>query len=587
MKKLSLLTAIMLFTVQTLFSQELDWAYSIKHSSVQNYATRIAGNGNYFVIAGAVTSGVNLDFINGNSAHEAANCFVAKYNSNAEIQWEIEQPGGGFNQYVFDVFIDNDGNVFTAGNFGGTVDFDPTATTANYTASGDDSFLQKLDANGNLVWVAHAKTDAIASRIARKSNGNFLIAGRSQVASTTTLTNGNTVNLDAGLFILEISASGDVIGAYSMGIPSSFSTLLTLAVDNNDNVIIATAVDGNVDLDLGAGTLTDASNSAYDVVLVKYNSSFQYQWHKLFGDVPQGQPGGWEAVTGIETDATGNIYATGYFTWTTDFDPDANPGTFVLTAGTGSQTPDGFIIKYNPQGEIQWVTDAGTHPDISGNTDVNFLDMILSGDQIIVSGTLNGGADFDGSPDTSFLLTFDNGLALCYATYTTSGEFENAWLIDGIVSANESHSGIAPTGNGFVAYGTFQKKCDMDPTDDTYLLYTDSTGSYYNADNDVFVAKYELDGNVGLAEKTIEDNTLHVFPNPSNTVFNVLLDKTGETYLLELSDITGKRLAAYTIGNTANRIAIPTANLESGVYFLSLRSLEGALLEVKKLISSR
>lgn len=91
----------------------------------------------------------------------------------------------------------------------------------------------------------------------------------------------------------------------------------------------------------------------------------------------------------------------------------------------------------------------------------------------------------------------------------------------------------------------------------------------------------------GVAERLAETPVLTVFPNPSNTVFNVLLDNTGKTYMLELNDITGKPIAVYTIGNTANRITIPTANLQSGVYFLSLRSLEGTLLEVRKLISSR
>ena len=563
MKKLYLLVVINLFAVHTLFSQELDWAYSFKHSSVQNHATAIAANGTHFVIAGGIVNGINADVVNGNGSYTTVASFLAKYDVNAGIQWAIEQPVGGG---VQNVFMDTDGSVYTTGNFWGTVDFDPTSGTGNYTSGGDDSFLQKLDASGNLVWVAHTTTGGISYRIAKKSNGNMIIAGRSQQGGTVaTLDGGATVTLDQGVFILEISPAGAVIGAYCLPTPTSFSTQLTLAVDVNDNVLISTQVDGTMDLDLGAGTISDASNSAYDVVLVKYNSSFQYQWHKVFGDVPQGQPGGWDALTGIETDASGNIYATGYFTWTTDFDPDNNPGTFVLTAGTGSQTPDGFIIKYNPQGEIQWVTDAGTHPDISGNTDVNFLDMILTNDQILVSGTLNGGADFDGSSDTSFLQTFDNGLALCYATYTTSGEFENAWLIDGILSANESHSGIAPLGNGFVAYGTFQKKCDMDPTGDMYLLYTDSTGQYYNADNDVFVAKYTLEGQVGISET--ENKQVGVYPNPSVSGVFYLPASLDKNEVMSIYNLAGNLVSEQT-----GKTGIDLSNQPAGVYFVRFSS---------------
>ena len=52
--------------------------------------------------------------------------------------------------------IDNDsGNVFTAGMFSGTVDFNPSAAVVNLSGPtfGDDGFISKLDASGNFVWV--------------------------------------------------------------------------------------------------------------------------------------------------------------------------------------------------------------------------------------------------------------------------------------------------------------------------------------------------------------------------------------------------------------------------------------------------
>jgi hypothetical protein len=49
--------------------------------------------------------------------------------------------------------VDQNGNVYSTGNFSTTVDFDPGAGTYNLTSAGHaDTFIGKLDANGNFVW---------------------------------------------------------------------------------------------------------------------------------------------------------------------------------------------------------------------------------------------------------------------------------------------------------------------------------------------------------------------------------------------------------------------------------------------------
>jgi hypothetical protein len=54
----------------------------------------------------------------------------------------------------YSIAIDAEGNVYTTGYFIDTVDFDPgTGSMTNLSAvGGKDSFIQKLDANGNFVW---------------------------------------------------------------------------------------------------------------------------------------------------------------------------------------------------------------------------------------------------------------------------------------------------------------------------------------------------------------------------------------------------------------------------------------------------
>lgn len=49
--------------------------------------------------------------------------------------------------------VDVSGDVYTMGSFNSTVDFDPGAGVFNLTSAGSsDSFISKLDTDGNFVW---------------------------------------------------------------------------------------------------------------------------------------------------------------------------------------------------------------------------------------------------------------------------------------------------------------------------------------------------------------------------------------------------------------------------------------------------
>ncbi|MCB9252893.1 MAG: T9SS type A sorting domain-containing protein [Flavobacteriales bacterium] len=566
----SLIFKGLFFTLLTgigqLSAQNLDWAYSIQHTSVQNYSTAIASNGRKFVLAGVVAPNINLDVMGKNPQFDATKCFVAKYKENSEIEWWVEQPGGGNNSRVFNLLMDASENVYVTGYFSGTLDFDPGAGTQNYTASAADAFVQKLDPEGKLIWVAYASAGGPPSQIVQKSNGNLVIAGMNQDKLVTKISNGDTISMFKGVYLYEISTDGKVIGAYNFQIPTGYTSFVSLAVDKDDNILVGGSVSEAIDLDPGTGLNWDTAISSYDAFLIKLSDKFQYQWHKIFGDIPNGQPGGWDAVRAIGADGSGNIYAAGYFTWNSDFDPKNDPGKFVLEAGAskGSQTPDGFIIKYDASGNILWIRDAGTHPQLKGNTDVNFYDLLVHQDKVIVSGTLNGSGDFDGSADTFMVRTLDGGLGLCYTMYDMDGNFKNAWLIDGFY-ANEVHTGIELLGDGILASGTFQKRCDMDPGTGYYLLKTDSTGNFYNADNDIFLARYALFPAI-FSVGDLNQDRVGVYPNPT---FD------GSIFLSGISSFNGM-VEVYSseglkVMETPLNPVLDLSELPSGLYHLNIR----------------
>src|ERR1043166_9377750 len=93
----------------------------------------------------------------------------------------------------------------------------------------------------------------------------------------------------------------------------------------------------------------------------------------------------------IAADASGNIYISGQYNDSVDFDP--GPGTFYLNNGI-----DGiYVSKYDSQGHLIW---AKTLVSSSGSGEA----MTVDGDaNVYITGFFQGHCDFDPGPDSAFL----------------------------------------------------------------------------------------------------------------------------------------------------------------------------------------
>ena len=83
--------------------------------------------------------------------------FVSKLDSTGALIW-AKSFGGDDEIYSKSIAVDSSGNVYTAGYFIGTADFDPGPGTTNLiTVSAPsvynfDVFVSKLDSSGNFIW---------------------------------------------------------------------------------------------------------------------------------------------------------------------------------------------------------------------------------------------------------------------------------------------------------------------------------------------------------------------------------------------------------------------------------------------------
>jgi hypothetical protein len=71
--------------------------------------------------------------------------------------------GGSGNDRINAIASDSSGNIYIAGAFSGTADFNPGAGVTNLVAAGgEDMFFAKYDAAGSLVWARKAGGSVVA-----------------------------------------------------------------------------------------------------------------------------------------------------------------------------------------------------------------------------------------------------------------------------------------------------------------------------------------------------------------------------------------------------------------------------------------
>src|SRR5262249_34496989 len=132
-----------------------------------------------------------------------------------------------------------------------------------------------------------------------------------------------TSNGSSDIFVSKLNASGNFLWARAVGgvgIDYSYK----IYVDANGNVYVAGTFNGNVDFDPGPGVYNFALSGNSDAFILKLDSSGNFVWARHMG----GASG--DAAKSMTIDAGGNIYLTGTFQGTADFDP--GPGTYNMTS---------------------------------------------------------------------------------------------------------------------------------------------------------------------------------------------------------------------------------------------------------------
>jgi hypothetical protein len=375
------------------------------------------------------------------------------------------------------ITADAAGNTYTTGFFRGVADFDPGPGITNLTADDDgDIFVCKLDPDGNLVWAVSmggVEQDQ-GLGITIDASANVYVTGLYRMTVDFDpgpgIANLTTVNEFADIFVLKLDPDGNLVWAKSMGGPSP-EVGRNIAVDASGNVYTDGDITGTGDYDPGPGVFELVYNGPFTNYISKLDSNGDFVWAKLIGGNLVGQ----NHVLGI--DASANVYSTGDFHGTHDFDPGS--GTANLTSVGAA---DIYLLKLNSDGDFVWAKSMGGPSNDAGR---NITTDSLG--NTYIGGWFNDTVDLDpgagvaeftsaGSFD-HFVVKFNSAGNLVWATTYGGPDFERT-------------SGIAvdPSNNVFIT-GSFLGTTDLHPgpevnnftsagDEDLFVLKLDSVGNF-------------------------------------------------------------------------------------------------------------
>ncbi len=139
-------------------------------------------------------------------------------------------------------------------------------------------------------------------------------------------------------FIIELDSSGSFKWVKTWG-GTGLDSATGIALDDGGNIAVTGSFDDTIDLNPGPGTSLYYTNGADDAFLLKLDGSGGFLWGASWGGP------GEESVYGISIDNIDNIYVTGSFFNSVDFDPGEGDEVF-----SSNGFADAFASKFPPDG---------------------------------------------------------------------------------------------------------------------------------------------------------------------------------------------------------------------------------------------
>jgi hypothetical protein len=490
-------------------------------------------NSNNIIVCGIFSQKVdfgNSILLNSNGLIDA---FVLKLDATGATVW-AKQFGGTEFDYADALALDKNGNVYMAGEFKGTADFDPGLPIQNLTSNGGyDTFIVKLTSSGNLNWFQQIGGigDDQGSGIALDASNNVFVSGSFEL--TIDLNPGTGVNNftavgpglsgqnDSDDFVLKLDANGNYSWAgVIIGTQNLFS-LPDIATDPFGNVYLMNnfkdKIDLNPDVLLASDFVTTSNSNSY---IAKLDNAGAYQWGKIYGGFG---PTNFVQTRNIFVAANNEINSVGLFNPSADFDPPiliidskkknakpANANSVILNSFGDN---DAFTLKIGANGPLPIQI-------------VSFSVKSVEGKNIL--------------------------------KWETSAEQNSAYFL--VEKSQDSF--IFETIGQIKAFGnSIEKKqyelIDKNPEDGV---------GYYRLKSVDLNGKFTYSKIISVINQL---NNISISSNPSNGLFQLYSTEKLKFASIYVTDLTGRKVVELSSENQ-NTVSIDLRNEPDGIYFLQI-----------------
>lgn len=565
MKKLWFLSFLLLLICSALQAQTFDFQWAAGFGGPGPYTesgrdVKFDGDGNMYMTGRGhdsfdIEPGAGVTTLTATSTSKFGGV-VVKYDSAGNLIWG-RIINANYLSESESIALDDDQNLYMVGNYQDTIDLDPGPATdlrpggAPLNFSTHDAFLVKLDANGDYQWGRTMAGDNVYADKVQTFNDRIYVGGRFSGTVDFNPMGGSLLKSSAGGFDLWLScfdSTGTLLWNKTYLNDNSGTNLHDMELDAQGNIYIMSNNQDSLALFDGGTPFYLYSQNVHRFV-AKLDPNGDAIWATNFGF--------FSAWDGMAVTAAGEVYATGYFENTVDFNPDG-PTSINLTSNGNY---DIYIVKLDQAGDVAWAQSIGSEDyDTGWDCSTDALGNCY------VTGYISDTCDMDPGTGVATLLPSFFGIHLTNTGFLLKLDPSGNYLTHAPIGRDGQTlpTRLAVSDDALIVTGRFSNTVDFDHGPGTAIL----SGGGAN----IFIARYAP--GVTTGEPRPAQPQFALSPNPAQDHIR-LEGIPNRRCQIRLIDLQGRTLAEWQ-SRGKSQLQLSVADVPAGLYFVQVTEANGS-----------